>query len=127
MLDTAVRGRICRRRPAMRPDRETIAQPLLTVAPAKHSQVIVVAVVLHHQNQDVVDLGKGVRTFRLAGNGALPRAPPPSTTRLRSHGTRLPVLDTDIPRCRAPLNIQAGNNNPEQSLILAVTSDRPGT
>src|SRR5215471_14855268 len=83
--------------------------------------------VLHHQNQDVVDLRKGVRTFRLAGNGALPRAPPPSTTRLRSHGTRLPVLDTDIPRCRAPLNIQAGNNNPEQSLILAVTSDRPGT
>src|SRR5215470_2287294 len=113
MLDFPVWGWICGRRPTIGPDRETVPPRGLARAPAQHAEIVVVAVVLHHQNQDVVDLRKGVRTFRPAGKGALPRAPAPSTTRLRSHGTRLPVPDADIPRCRAALDIQAGHNSPE--------------
>src|SRR5215471_8626168 len=104
MLDTAVRGRICRRRLTIRPDRETVASRLIPSPPAEHSQIVIVGVVLHHRNQDVVDLWKGVRTFRPARKGALPRGPHPSTTRLRSHGTRLLVLDTDIPKLQAAIN-----------------------
>src|SRR5215467_9507752 len=101
MLDTAVRGRISRRRQAIRPERETIAPRLLSAPAAQHSQVIVVAVVLHHQNQNVVDLGKTVRAFWLVREGPLTLDPSRSTTRLRSQNARLPVLDPAHSRPKA--------------------------
>src|SRR5215831_5774879 len=102
MLDTAVRGRISRRRPAIRPERETIAPRLLSAPPAQHSQVIVVAVVLHHQNQNVVDLGKTVRAFWLVREGPLaldrPGAPPACAAKTLAS----PYLIRHIPGLKQP-------------------------
>lgn len=52
MLDTAIRIRAGRRRPAIRADRETVSARLLSRTAAQHAQVVVVGVVLHHQDQE---------------------------------------------------------------------------
>jgi hypothetical protein len=92
MLDFAAGGRVRRRGMAIGSDREPISPRLLTRAPPQHAQIIIVGMVLHHQNQDVVDLRKAVRTFRPGRKGALALDPPSGAARLRSQDTRLPFL-----------------------------------
>ena len=75
MLNTAARDGICRRRPAIRADRKTVSPRLLTRTPAQHPEIVVVGVILHHQNQEMVDLGQRIRAFGPVRKGPLARAP----------------------------------------------------
>jgi hypothetical protein len=55
VLDPAVRVGVGRQRLPAAPEHETVG-----AGAAKHSQVVVVGMVLHHQHDDVLDLGNGV-------------------------------------------------------------------
>src|SRR5271165_777771 len=85
VLSLTVWGGIGRSGLAIRPDREPVSPRLLAPAAAQHAQPVVVGVVLHHQDQDVVNLRKSVRTLRPVWKGALTYGPRPHACRLRSH------------------------------------------
>jgi len=66
MLNAAIRSGVGRRGPAITTKGKAVPARLLATAAAEHAQVVVVGVVLHHQDQEVVNLGEGVRPLRQA-------------------------------------------------------------
>src|SRR5450755_4365367 len=104
VLSLTIWGGIGRSGLAIGPDREAVSPRLLTRAAAEHAEPVVVGVVLHHQDQDVVNLRKGVRTLRPVWKRALTYGPRPHACRLRSH-SRPPRHSPCIvgPACSRPL------------------------
>ena len=98
MLPAAAGDRISRRGPAIGADRKTVSPRLLTRTPAQHAEIVVVGVVLHHQNEEVVDLGKGVSAGRPVRKRPLAYPPPLRAARFRSQrSTPAHIKDTPQP------------------------------
>ena len=125
VLSLTVCGGIGRSGLAIGPDGEAVSPRLLARAAAEHAEPVVVGVVVHHQDQDVVIFGRVSVPSGRSGKGRSPRPAPPCLPLAKSFPASSPPAVDPGPACSSTLRHQVSDRAQDRRMRHGLQDSSP--